>query len=260
MWQVQEWARIRAETVIYEDEAVLALNKPSGLAVMGERHETDLVRIAQDAGEKLYPAHRIDKVTSGAVLLARELSLHGDLTRQFSKRTVGKVYLAVTRSTGLPEQGTIELPLSVGRKSRVRVAANRAAIGFDESRSRWSVPPEEEFSHVRTYPSVTTFARLWTDGQHTLLAVHPVTGRRHQIRVHLAWIGHPIEGDPLFGKVTGGRTLLHSWRLGFDAAWAGGARIHVEAPPGGDFWAALDRDPVPLPGRAAMSQALPPPA
>ena len=123
-----EWAQIRADTVIYEDEAVLALNKPAGLAVMGERHETDLVRLAQAAGEKLYPAHRIDKVTSGALLLARELSLHGDLTRQFNRRTVEKVYLAVTRSAGRPERGTIELPLSVGRKSRVRVAANRVAI------------------------------------------------------------------------------------------------------------------------------------
>lgn len=257
---MREWAEIRADTVVYEDEAVLALNKPAGLAVMGERHETDLVRIAQDAGEKLYPAHRIDKVTSGALLLARELSLHGDLTRQFSRRTVEKVYLAITRSAGLPEHGTIELPLSVGRKSRVRVAANRAAIGFDESRSLWSVAAEEEFQHVRTYPSVSTFARLWSDGQHTLLAVHPVTGRRHQIRVHLAWIGHPIEGDPLFGKVTEDRTLLHSWRLGFDAAWAGGARINVEAPPGADFWAPVAAGPVPLPGWDAVRRALPPAA
>lgn len=260
---MREWAQIRADTVIYEDEAVLALNKPAGLAVMGERHETDLVRLAQEAGEKLYPAHRIDKVTSGALLLAKELRLHGDLTRQFNRRTVEKVYLAVTRSAGLPEHGTIDLPLSVGRKSRVRVAANRAAISFDESRSCWSVTAEEEFQHIRTYPSVTTFARLWSDGQHTLLAVHPVTGRRHQIRVHLAWIGHPIEGDPLFGKVTEGRTLLHSWRLGFDAAWAGGKRIDVEAPPEPDFWTPVGGEaggePVPLPDREAVRRALPPP-
>jgi tRNA pseudouridine32 synthase/23S rRNA pseudouridine746 synthase len=248
--------QIRDGGVVYEDDAVLVLNKPAGLAVMGERHETDLVRLAEDAGEKLYPAHRIDKVTSGALLLARELRLHGDLTRQFNRRSVDKVYLAVTRSAGLPERGTIELPLSVGRKNRVRVAASRAAITCDESRSYWSVPPDQEFRNVRTYPSVTAFARLWSDGQHTLLAVHPVTGRRHQIRVHLAWIGHPIEGDPLFGKTTSDRTLLHSWHLGFDAAWADGARIHVEAPPGPDFWAPLAREPVPLPDRDAVHQAL----
>ena len=98
---------------------------------MGERHDTDLVRLAEEAGEKLYPAHRIDKVTSGVLLLAKDLALHGDLTRQFNRRTVDKVYLAITATTGLPDRGTIELPLSVGRKNRVRVAANRAAIAFD---------------------------------------------------------------------------------------------------------------------------------
>ncbi len=225
---------------------------------MGERHDTDLVRLAEEAGEKLFPAHRIDKVTSGALLLAKELRFHGDLTRQFSNRTVGKVYLAVTRSAGLPEHGIIELPLSVGRKNRVRVAANRAAIVFDEASARWSVPDGEVFSHVRVYPARTTFARVWGDGQHTLVVVRPVTGRRHQIRAHLAWIGHPIEGDPLFGKPSGGRTLLHSWRLGFDAAWAGGARVEVEAPPGADFWAPPGPGgPVPLPDADAVRQALP---
>ena len=251
------WAQIRDEAVLYEDAAALVLNKPAGLAVMGERHDTDLVRLAGDAGEKLYPAHRIDKVTSGALLLAKQLRFHGDLTRQFNNRTVSKAYLAVTRSTGLPEHGTIDLPLSVGRKNRVRVAANRATIVFDEASSRWSVPDEEVFSHVRVYPSRTMFARLWGDGKHTLLAVRPVTGRRHQIRAHLAWIGHPIEGDPLFGKPSGGRTLLHSWRLDFTAAWAGGARIEVVAPPGMDFWVPGPGGPVPLPDADAVRQALP---
>lgn len=261
---MSRWWEIRDGAVVYEDDAVLVVNKPAGLAVMGERVDTDLVRLAEDAGEKLWPAHRIDKVTSGALLLAKELRLHGDLTRQFNQRAVDKVYLAVTRSAGLPEHGEIELPLSVGRKNRVRVAANRAAITFDEPRSRWSVPAGEEFAHVRTYPSATTFARLWTDGRQTLLAVHPVTGRRHQIRVHLAWIGHPIEGDPLFPRpadspgTPGARTLLHSWRLGFDAAWDAGRRIHVQAPPGPDFWAPLGGEPIPLPDREMLSQALPP--
>jgi tRNA pseudouridine32 synthase/23S rRNA pseudouridine746 synthase len=248
---VSWWAQIR-------DGAALVLNKPAGLAVMGERHDTDLIRLAAAAGEKLYPAHRIDKVTSGAVLLAKELRFHGDLTRQFGNRTVGKVYLTITRSTGLPERGTIDLPLSVGRKNRVRVAANRAAIVFDEATARWSVPGEEVFGHVRVYPSCTTFVRLSGDDRHTLLAACPVTGRRHQIRAHLAWIGHPIEGDPLFGKSGEGRTLLHSWWLGFDAAWADGARIEVAAPPGPDFWApAWPGEPVPLPGPEVIAGALP---
>jgi tRNA pseudouridine32 synthase / 23S rRNA pseudouridine746 synthase len=251
---VSDWAQIRAAAVLYEDDAALVLNKPAGLSVMGERHDTDLVRLAEEAGEKLYPAHRIDKVTSGVLLLAKDLALHGDLTRQFNRRTVDKVYLAITATTGLPGRGTIELPLSVGRKNRVRVAANRAAIAFDPACSRWSIPPDKQFQEVRSYPSTTTFQTVSGDAGHTLLAVCPLTGRRHQIRVHLAWIGHPIEGDPLFDKAAAGRTLLHSWRLGFDAAWDGGRRIRVEAPPEADFWAALPGGAVSLPGWEATHE------
>ncbi|MGH3909093.1 MAG: RluA family pseudouridine synthase [Pseudonocardiaceae bacterium] len=216
------------------------LNKPAGWSVMGERHEADLVRIAQEDGEELFPVHRIDKVTSGAILFAKELRFHGDLTRQFNKRSVGKAYLVVTRSSGLPEQGTIELPLSAGRKGAIRVAAQRDSIVANQKAGRWFVPDSEVYTHVKTYPSVTGFARVWEDEHHSILIVRPITGRRHQIRVHLAWIGHPIEGDPLFDKASasrGARTCLHSWRLAFNAAWAEGRRIEVEAPPGEDFWA-----------------------
>jgi tRNA pseudouridine32 synthase/23S rRNA pseudouridine746 synthase/23S rRNA pseudouridine1911/1915/1917 synthase len=236
---VTTWCEIRAARVLLEDGAVLVLNKPAGISVMGERHDTDLVRLAREAGEEIIPVHRIDKVTSGALLLAKNLGIHSDLTRQFSARTVDKVYLVITQSAGLPEHGVIELPLSVGRKNRVRVAAPRDAITLDETTNRWSVQPSAVFEHNRSYPSLTAFTKIWGDDSHTLLAVRPITGRRHQIRVHLAWIGHPIVGDPLFGgksMARGVRTALHSWRLGFDAAWSGDIRLRVEAPPGPDFW------------------------
>jgi tRNA pseudouridine32 synthase/23S rRNA pseudouridine746 synthase len=244
---LSDWAEIREACTLLEDEAVLVLNKPVGISVVGERHDTDLATLASDAGERLLPVHRIDKVTSGAVLLAKQPRAHADLTRQSNRRSASKLYLAVTRSRGLPERGTIELPLSVGRKNRVRVAAQRGSILSDEASGRWSVAPSEVFRHTRTYPSLTTFVRVW-EGQHrTLLAVQPVTGRRHQIRVHLAWIGHPVEGDPLFGgeSASAARTALHSWQLGFDAPWSADARIEVEAPPGDDFWACLGPRPAP---------------
>src|SRR5215469_14940690 len=149
-----DWGAIRRDAVLFEDDAALVLNKPAGISVMGERHETDLVRLAADDGETLFPAHRIDKVTSGAVLFAREQRYHGDLTRQFNKRTVDKAYLAVTRTTGLPDTGVIDLPLSVGRKNRVRIAAERDRICL--SGNTWCVEPENVFTHVRSYPSVTT--------------------------------------------------------------------------------------------------------
>lgn len=246
------WPRIRAASVLHEDEAVLALNKPTGISVMGERHDTDLVRLAEESGERLYPVHRIDKVTSGVVLFAKDLSRHGPLTRQFQRRTVDKSYLVITRSTGLPESGTIDLPLGVGRKNRVRVAANRADITHDPGTDHWSVPVGAEFAHKKSYPSRTTFTRLWADQRHTLLVVRPETGRRHQIRVHLAWIGHPIEGDPSFDRESaarGDRTCLHAWRLALDTPWAGAdARLSLQAPPGPDFWAPLgDRLPAGVP-------------
>jgi tRNA pseudouridine32 synthase/23S rRNA pseudouridine746 synthase len=279
---VSEWRRLREQAVIFEDQAVLALNKPAGISVMGERHDTDLVRLAAAAGEELFPVHRIDKGTSGLVLFAKELRWHGGLTRQFAKRTTGKAYLAIVRPAGLPPRGVLDLPLTPGRKSTVRVAAPRGMIraapyavmpAARDARSAdrpampstgpaartgdgpatptvgptaheealtWAVPRGAVFSDRRVYPSVTEFAVLWQDRQHALLVVWPLTGRRHQIRVHLAWIGHPIEGDPLFGKADQPRTLLHSWRLAFDAAWrddSGG--LTVEAPPPDDFWAPL---------------------
>lgn len=233
MTDVATWAELRAAGVRYEDDAALVLDKPAGWSVMGERHDVDLVRVARAAGEELWPAHRIDKVTSGLVLFARSLEAHGDLTRQFVRRTVDKTYLALAAGTGLPARGTVELPLSVGRKNRVRIAAPRDAITREGD--SWSVPTEEILDGVETYPSTTTFERLWADDENTLLAVHPLTGRRHQIRVHLAWIGHALVGDPLFDRRGTTRTGLHAWRLAFDTA--DGFRREVRTDPGDDFWA-----------------------
>jgi tRNA pseudouridine32 synthase/23S rRNA pseudouridine746 synthase/23S rRNA pseudouridine1911/1915/1917 synthase len=261
---VSRWAEIRAASVILEDEAVLVLDKPAGVSVMGERHETDLVRMAaEEAGETLYPVHRIDKVTSGVVLFAKELRFHGDLTRQFSKRTVAKSYLAVVRGTGLPELSAIDLPLGTGRKNTVRVAGARGDIRFTPAAgggtAHWSLAADAAPYAKKSYPSLTGLARVAERDGHTLLVARPVTGRRHQLRVHLAWTGHPIEGDPLFKSPagpaggtggahgTGGaresaepvRTCLHSWRLEFTAEWDGGRRVTVQAPPDQGFWYAL---------------------
>jgi tRNA pseudouridine32 synthase/23S rRNA pseudouridine746 synthase len=253
---VDDWAAIRERYALLEDEAVLALAKPAGISVVGERHDTDLTRLAREAGEPLQPVHRIDKATSGAVLLAKQPWAHAELTRQFQRRTARKLYLALTRSRGLPERGAIELPLSVGRKNRVRVAAPREAIVADEATGNWTVPPAAVLD-TRTYPSRTLFARVWEAGDGTLLLVRPVSGRRHQIRVHLAWIGHPVAGDPLFPERTGEpapRTALHSWRIGFDAPWSGDARVLVEAPPGEDFWACFG-EPAGAPRPAELLRA-----
>ncbi|MFW6693181.1 RluA family pseudouridine synthase [Streptomyces sp. MAR4 CNX-425] len=238
---VPGWRDLRGSAALLEDDAVLVLDKPAGISVTGERHGTDLVELAGQAGERLFPAHRVDKVTSGVVLFAKDLATHGGLTRQFNKRTVDKAYLVVTGTTGLPERGTIELPLSVGRKNRVRIAAAREDIRADEEEGRWWVE-EDDLLDVKNYPSATRFRTLWSDGTYSVLLALPVTGRRHQIRVHLAWIGHPIWGDPLFDKgaaAAGLRTHLHAWRLAFDASWLDGGRVEAVADPDDGFWRPL---------------------
>ncbi|WP_054816454.1 pseudouridine synthase family protein [Nocardia arizonensis] len=237
-----DWSALRERCLVTADEAILALNKPAGIAVTGERHDTDIVELAAAAGRTLYPVHRIDKATSGLVLLATDLTAHGELTRQFNKQTAQKAYLAIVSGEGLPERGEIDLPLSVGRKNRVRIAAQRAAIRTADDESgcrRWYVDDAELIDTTR-YPSLTRFATLArTDGS-ALLVVRPVSGRRHQIRVHLAWIGHTILGDPLFDK-SGARPRahLHSWRLGLTASWRTPPVLDLEAGPGADFWEPL---------------------
>ncbi|HEV3158288.1 MAG TPA: RNA pseudouridine synthase [Candidatus Baltobacteraceae bacterium] len=240
--RAQGWTEIKAECTVFEDEDVLVLNKPAGISVVGEKKGSDLITLAHDAGERLLPVHRIDKVTSGAVIFAKESRVQAHLTRQFSERSINKLYLVLTRSHGLPDHGMIDLPLSVGRKNMVRVGAHRKSIMVDQKRNSWSVAPSDVFTYTRTYPSLTLFAKVWDDDRNSLLVVRPITGRRHQIRIHLAWIGHSIEGDPLFNKKSADhetRTFLHSWRLALNAAWSTGTRLELEAPPGDDFFAPI---------------------
>jgi tRNA pseudouridine32 synthase / 23S rRNA pseudouridine746 synthase len=238
-----DWPDLRERCRIAEDDAIVALNKPAGISVTGERHDTDIVQAAAAVGETLYPVHRIDKVTSGVVLLAKDLAAHGQLTRQFNKQTARKTYLAIvtTPEGELPDTGTIELPLSVGRKNRVRIAAPRESI--QTTGDRWFVEPGDLLD-TKNYPSTTRFATVLRHGDHTVLALRPVTGRRHQIRVHLAWIGHAIAGDPLFDKSgTHDRTYLHSWQLGLAADWRTPPELNLEAEPGDAFWAPLAAEP-----------------
>lgn len=222
------WAALRGRAVL-ETPEVLVLDKPPGISVTGERHDVDLVELAAAEGETLYPVHRIDKVTSGLVLLARTLPAHGPLTRQFADRTATKAYLAVVEGTGLPQRWTIDLPLGVGRKNTVRIAAPRESLIFDAQASCWGVAESDVRPGRKSYPSVTHLHRVAEADGRTLVVANPVSGRRHQIRVHLAWTGAPIVGDPLFRGE--GRTFLHSWRLRLPA----GEGLDVTAVPDEEF-------------------------
>jgi len=173
-------------TVIYEDEACIAVDKPPLMPVHPSgRHVNDTLiqRVHArhpellERGRAPRLCHRLDRETSGIVLVAKEPRFHPELSRQFEDREVEKEYLAVVRGVPIEDRGRIELPLGPARASAVRLKMAVQADGMP-SRTDWNTVER----HVN----------------HALLAVRLYTGRQHQIRVHLAAIGHPIVGDKLY--------------------------------------------------------------
>jgi len=174
--------------VLYEDDEVLAVEKPAGQAVhpSGRHLAGTLIQEvhARYSSEAELPipvrlCHRIDKETSGIVLLGKGDRAHRGIRRQFERHEIEKEYLAVVR--GVPEeaQGRIDYPLGPAHASQVRLK-----IAVQEG--GWS--------------ATTLWRRLESHGRFTLLSCTPLTGRQHQIRVHLAAIGFPIVGDKLYGE------------------------------------------------------------
>lgn len=240
-----DWPRLHKETLLLEDSEIIALNKPTDISVTGEYQDDDIVSLAKQAGEELFPVHRIDKVTTGVVLFAKNLKTHGYLTRQFNKRTVRKQYLIITKNIGLPDEGTIDLPLATGRKGRVRIAGSRESIRWDAKNKCYSLALDTHTKDKKVYPSLSRFKTLWSNEEFSLILAEPSTGRKQQLRVHFAWIGYPILGDPLFDKTqlpNGWQTCLHSWRLEFDADWQKQNRVTIEAPPSASFWRPIERE------------------
>lgn len=179
---------------------LLVLNKPAGLSLLRDR--SGAIDLWQRLGErygKLYLVHRLDKATSGVLLVARNQALQSALTRRFAERSLTKTYLAdVYGDLELTGTGCIDLPLRKGRKSRYRIAAPRAAIR--RRADRWAIDDVDALQPDRV--EAVTYLRCLANkpaGQ-TRLLLRPLTGRTHQLRVHLAWIGHGIIGDPLYGQ------------------------------------------------------------
>ncbi len=202
--------------ILYEDEDLVVVNKPRGLSVhpVGHRPEMTVVSILLSRGPLAAGApgrpgvvHRLDAATTGAIVLAKTPRAFRELMDQFRSRTVNKEYLAVVNGDLEADEGRIE-----GRVGRDAGQPWRMRIGG-------------------TKDAQTDFSVLNRGKGSTLLLVRPRTGRTHQIRVHLAAIGHPIHGDPLYGEGNG-PLLLHSWRLGF---------CH----PATEVWVECEADPPP---------------
>ncbi|NLM01142.1 MAG: RluA family pseudouridine synthase [Treponema sp.] len=166
-------------TVIYYDDDIVVLNKKSGLLVAADRYDTNALRLDKLAEKEfgtLFAVHRIDKDTSGIVLYARNADAHKNISQAFEKRLVKKTYHALVYGRPMWENLTVELPLLPDGDARHRTVVNKR-IGKK---------------------SLTIFRNIGSAGQFSWIEAKPITGRTHQIRVHLAESGLSIVCDPLY--------------------------------------------------------------
>ena len=212
--------------VVHEDDELLVIDKPAGLVVhpgSGNWSGTMLNALLHRApGTKDLPragiVHRLDKDTSGLLVVAKTEAAQTALVRQLQARSVKRTYLALVRGK-VEEGGTVDAPIGRHPVQRTRMAV--VATGK---------------------PAVTHYRVKRRFAAHTLLECDLETGRTHQIRVHLASIGHPLEGDPVYaGKVRGAfrRQALHAWKLAF-AHPKSGETVRFESPMPADFKALLE--------------------
>ena len=212
-------------TVLYEDHDVVAIDKPAGMVVhagAGVRSGTLVNALLHRFGSlsgaagELRPGivHRLDRYTSGVLLVAKNDAAHQHLAGQFAARKVEKTYLALVHGNVKPDRGRIEKPITRDPRQRVRMTARLA-----RGRAAWS-----EYHVLRRFAGFT------------FLEVRIGTGRTHQIRVHLASIGHPVVGDGLYGapaRIAGQpglpRYFLHAHRIRFTQPTTG-EPVTVESP------------------------------
>jgi tRNA pseudouridine65 synthase len=228
--------------ILHRDEHIVVIDKPPNLLVHRseiDRHETRFaIQLLRDQiGRRVWPAHRLDRGTSGVLLFALSAELAGILGRQFEAGTVEKRYWAVVRGHP-PAEGIIDHPLS----------RQRDAYEF-----------QGDQSSQEAQAAVTRFRRLATielpvmvdrypSSRYALIELEPVTGRRHQLRRHLKHIAHPIIGDATYGKGRHNRffaerfgchrSLLACIELAFDHP-VSEQRLQIKAPVSGEFAATL---------------------
>jgi tRNA pseudouridine32 synthase/23S rRNA pseudouridine746 synthase len=200
----------------FSDEDIVVVSKPTLLlSVPGrgeEKQDCVVSRLAQEF-PGVREVHRLDWETSGLMMLARNKAAHRELSRQFQEREVGKSYTAVVAGVPDAERGEVDLPL----------------------RCDWPNRPRQMVDPALGKPSLTRWERLSADADRCRLRLNPVTGRSHQLRVHLMAIGHPILGDRLYADpaslAMAGRLLLHATTLSFTHPLSGEPMHFCDEPP-----------------------------
>lgn len=187
--------------LVYQDEALIVVNKPEGLlSVPGrgdDRADCMASRVQVRVPEAL-TVHRLDMATSGLLVFARGPGMQRALSLAFQDRGVSKRYVAVVHGLVQPDEGVVDLPLIAD----------------------WPNRPRQMVCHERGKPSQTRFQVLARDAvaAQTRVALEPITGRSHQLRVHMLALGHPIVGDPFYGDADVqrpfARLYLHAAELG----------------------------------------------
>lgn len=213
-------------SVLYEDEHVIVVDKESGMVVhpaAGNPDGTLVNALLHHCGdlsgiggvERPGIVHRLDKDTSGCIVVAKNDAAHLSLTTQFAERDTSKVYLAVVQGCPKEPGGTVFTNIGRHPVNRLKMAVVNPGSGK---------PAITDYETLHYDPS--------TDSSLVLCTLH--TGRTHQIRVHMLHLGHPLIGDPIYAhpqrqKARPGRLMLHAWRLAFNHP-ADGRRIALQSP------------------------------
>ncbi|MBY5993552.1 bifunctional tRNA pseudouridine(32) synthase/23S rRNA pseudouridine(746) synthase RluA [Ferrimonas balearica] len=186
--------------VLYEDKDILVVNKPSGLLSVPGRdpaHRDSVLSRAQERYDTAYDVHRLDMATSGVMVLALRKNAERELKRQFRDRETAKTYLARVWGHLAQPEGEVDLPLICD----------------------WPNRPKQKVCFEQGKPSQTRYRVLSQDAHSTLVELTPITGRSHQLRVHMLALGHPILGDNFYAAgealAAAERLLLHAHTLSF---------------------------------------------
>jgi 23S rRNA pseudouridine1911/1915/1917 synthase len=227
--------------VVYQDPELLVVDKPAGLAVHPGPGHPDrtlvnaLLALCPDlpgVGGALRPGivHRLDKDTSGLMVVAKTDRAHHALSAQIKDRRAVKGYLALATGDVPQAQGVVDEPIARdprhrqrmavvagGREARTRYRVLERLLGEREGRLGPPAHPEPVEGRARARPLMVRQAHHERDLSYSLLEVYLETGRTHQIRVHLAYLGHPLLGDAVYGKASPllGRQFLHACHLAF---------------------------------------------